>query len=211
MIVNAIGAIATGATTIVIIIAKFADGAWITAIAIPAVLILMFRVRSHYKKVEREISIDTPLDPVHLLPPMVVITVQGWNRVTKEAVQFAMSLSKELKVLHAIEDTDSDEFMNRWRELVERPAAEANLPIPELVSIKSPYRYIVSPIVDYVVRLARENPSRRVVAVVPELVEKRWYQYFLHTQRAALLKARLLLEGNDRISVLNMPWYLKTS
>jgi len=211
MIINGIGAVATGATVIVIIVAKFSEGAWITVIAIPALLILMLRVRSHYRKVEREIGTKAPLQPVNLLQPILVVTVQSWNRVTKEAVQFAMSLSKDIKVLHAAEETTGEEFLKEWNELVVAPAKKANLPVPELVAIQSPYRFVISPMVNYVIRLAQENPHRRIIAVVPELVEKRWYQYFLHTQRAALLKARLLLEGNDRISVLNVPWYLKTS
>ncbi|MBV8897116.1 MAG: APC family permease [Acidobacteriaceae bacterium] len=210
MLVNGLGALATGVTVLVIIVAKFTEGAWITVIAIPALLILMYRVRSHYRCLEQEIAVSSPLEPVNILPPIVVITVQSWNRITKEAVQFAMSLTRDIKVVHAAEDSAGNEFPQQWEELVERPAKQANLPVPELVAIESPYRYIVSPIVNYVVGLSSEHPNRRIVAVVPELVEKRWYQYFLHTQRAALLKARLLLEGNDRISVLNVPWYLKS-
>jgi hypothetical protein len=60
-----------------------------------------------------------------------------------------------------------------------------------------------------VIQLAESNPTRRIVTIVPELVERRWYGYFLHTQRAALLKAALLMKGKNRISVLNIPWYLK--
>jgi hypothetical protein len=80
-----------------------------------------------------------------------------------------------------------------------------------LVVLKSPYRFVVTPIVKYVLNLAKTNPKRRVVTIIPELMEKRWYYYFLHTQRATLLKTRLLMEGSDRISVLNIPWYLKTT
>jgi hypothetical protein len=81
--------------------------------------------------------------------------------------------------------------------------------VPELVQVNSPYRFVVAPIVDYVIKTAEENPRRRIVTIVPELIERRWYNYFLHTQRAALLKTMLLMKGNHRISVLNMPWYLK--
>jgi hypothetical protein len=94
---------------------------------------------------------------------------------------------------------------------VETPLKSKNMPVPTLVILKSQYRFVVTPIVAYVIRLARENPQRRVVVVIPELMEKRWYYYFLHGQRATLLKTRLLLEGNDHISVLNIPWYLKIS
>ncbi len=171
----------------------------------------MYGVRRHYNKLRREIAIHRPLEAVNLLQPIIVITLTGWTRVGKEALQFAMTLSKDIKVIHVVQDEDKpDDFSRDWKELVEEPARKANLPEPELVVLKSPYRFVVSPIVDYVKKLASENVNRRVVAVIPELMERRWYYYFLHTQRATLLKTRLLMEGNDRISVLNIPWYLKT-
>ncbi|MBV9264865.1 MAG: hypothetical protein JO061_01730 [Acidobacteriaceae bacterium] len=212
MIINGIGALATGITTIVIIVAKFSEGAWITVITIPLLLVLMGSVRAHYRKVQREIAVSTPIEPVHLLQPIIVVCIHGWNRVTKEALHFAMSLSKDIKVLHAKEEADDEhDFTENWSKYVENPAKSANLPVPELIVLDSPYRYVISPMINYILRLAREHPTRRVVTVIPELVQKRWYQYFLHTQRASILKARLLMEGNDRISILNIPWYLKSS
>jgi len=88
------------------------------------------------------------------------------------------------------------------------PARAAGTAVPELVVLKSPYRFVVYPIVDYVLQLSRENPKKRVIAMVPEIVEYRWYNYFLHSQRATLLKTLLLLRGNNQISVLNVPWYM---
>lgn len=211
MFVNGLGAFATGITVCVIIVAKFAEGAWITVITIPALIILMYGVRSHYRKVVREIGETTPLEPIIPPEPIVVIAVHSWTRITKASLQFALSLSKDIKVLHAVDEDSPDEFPKQWQEFVEEPAREAALPVPELVVLKSPYRYILTPMINYVVQLSLQNPSRRIITVVPELVEKRWYHYFLHTQRATLLKTRLLMEGNDRISVLNMPWYLKTA
>ena len=211
MFINGIGAVATGLTLSVIIVAKFSEGAWITVIAIPALLALMYAVRRHYRKLEREIALAEPLEPINLLQPIIIVSIQSWNRITKEALQFAMSLSKEIKVLHAAEESTPDDFSAKWADYIENPANACNLPIPELVLLRSPYRFVISPIVNYILATSFENPTRRIVAVIPELVETRWYHYFLHTQRAALLKARLLLEGNDRISVLNIPWYLKAA
>ncbi len=211
MWINAAGALATGITVVVIIVAKFAEGAWITVLAIPALLLLMYKVRRHYMRVQREIASDAPLEQVNLLQPILVVTMQHWNRVAKEALLFAMTLSKEIKVLHAAEeDAKANEFPDSWEKLVAGPAKTANLPVPDLVVLRSPYRFVLSPIIDYVVRLTAENPTRRIVVVIPEMIEKRWYHYFLHTQRAALLKARLLVDGNDRVSVLNIPWYVKS-
>ena len=209
MIINGIGALATGLTVLVVIVAKFSEGAWITVIAIPSLLALMFGVNRHYRKVWREIESNTPLNMADEPKPLLVVVMTGWNRIGKEALRFAMTLSPDIKVLHVAEE-DKPVFAGRWLECVEEPLTEAGSPVPELVILRSPYRFVVTPIVDYVLKLAKDNPGRRVVTVIPELMEKRWYYYFLHTQRATLLKTSLLMQGNDHISVLNIPWYLKT-
>jgi len=203
---------------LIIIVAKFSEGAWITVIAIPSLIVLMYGVRRHYNTLIREIAIHAPIEQRKELPPLMVVTLTGWSRVGKEALRIAMTLSDQVKVVHVIEDKDKDddtraddEVCDRWTELVEKPAQQGNLPVPELVVLKSPYRFVVTPIVNYVVKLSKENPDRRVITVIPELMERRWYYYFLHSQRATLLKTRLLMDGNDRISVLNIPWYLKHS
>jgi amino acid transporter len=211
MAINAIGAAATGVTLLVVVVAKFAEGAWITVVTIPALLWFMYSVRRHYSRVRRQIASSTPLDLRQLFPPLVVIPAPYWSRVTKEALCAAFEISKDIQVLHVTEEEDDegDEFCDKWDELIARPAEQANLPAPELVRLITPFRFVISPIVDYVIQLAESNPTRRIVTIIPELVERRWYGYFLHTQRAALLKAALLMKGKNRISVLNIPWYLK--
>jgi amino acid transporter len=210
MLINGLGALATGTTVLVVVIAKFTEGAWITVIMIPGILALMYRVRRHYSNLLREIATRTPLEPVNPLHPLIAVTLQNWTRVAKEALRVAMILSNDIRVIHVADTDKPDDFSESWSEYVLEPAKKGGLPIPELVVLNSPYRFVVAPIVDYVIQLADENPNRRVVTIVPELMERRWYYYFLHNQRAALLKAQLLMKGNDRISVLNIPWYLKS-
>lgn len=211
MMINGLGAAATGATVLIVIVAKFSEGAWITVIAIPALLILMYRIRRHYDKLWHEIETNKPIQVAKEAQPLIVITMTSWNRVSSQALRFAMTLSTEIKVLHVAEEEKPQEFLGQWTEFVEKPLTGAGVRVPELVIRKSPYRFVVTPIVDYIIELAKRNPQERVVAMIPELMEKRWYYYFLHEQRATLLKTRLLLEGNDRVSVLNIPWYLKAS
>ncbi len=209
MWINAVGAVATGATVIIVIVAKFKEGAWITVIAIPSLLALMYGIHRHYRRVRQEINTRTPLETTKEPDPLIVIAMSGWTRVGKQALQFAMTLSQDIKVVEAIEESKPDDLREHWSEYVEKPTAAAGIPAPELVTLKSPYRFVITPVVNYVLQLAKDNPHRRVVIIVPELMEKRWYYYFLHTQRATLLKTRLLMENNDRISVLNIPWHLK--
>jgi hypothetical protein len=75
--------------------------------------------------------------------------------------------------------------------------------------LKSPFRFVVQPILDHVLEIERNNPARTIAVLLPELVERQWYQYFLHNQRARILAARLLLQGAHRIVIVNVPWYLR--
>jgi hypothetical protein len=79
---------------------------------------------------------------------------------------------------------------------------------PELVTISSNYRFIIAPLMNYILGLEAENPGRKVAVLLPELVVRHWWENLLHNQRVQLLKLFLLLKGNQRIVVVNIPWYL---
>jgi hypothetical protein len=87
---------------------------------------------------------------------------------------------------------------------------QAGFPPPELVVLRSPYRLVITPLLEYVVQLERKHPNRTISVLVPELVERRWYYYLLHNQRATALKVLLYLDGSGGIVVINVPWYLRT-
>jgi amino acid transporter len=209
MFVNGIGAVATGITVLVVLVAKFVEGAWITALLIPALLILMFSVRRHFKRIERELQCDSPLDLSGLNPPFVVVPVQQWGMPVEKALRFALTISKDIEAVHVPSDPEKSSLQEDWSRFVESPATEQGLPVPKLVTLPSPYRYVVSPIVDYVLEAADKRPGRRIAVVVPELVEHRWYHYLLHDNRAEILKGLLLLRGDQRIVIITVPWYLR--
>lgn len=209
MFINGLGAIATGATVVVVIVSKFAEGAWITVVTIPALLALMYGVRRHYNRIWSELESSTPLDLAGNTEPIVVVPLQQWSKVAKHALCAALAISDEVRGVFVVEEDKSDKLCQTWNHYVVGPARQSGSGIPELVILQSPYRFVVNPIVEYILSLSKENPKRRVIAMVPELVENRWYNYFLHSQRATLLKTLLLVKGNDRISVLNVPFYLK--
>jgi hypothetical protein len=95
-----------------------------------------------------------------------------------------------------------------WADMVEKPMKASGLSPPELVVLKSPYRFVIMPLVDYVLKVSEQNPDRIIAVLVPELVERHWYHYPLHNQRAQALKALLLVKGNQRVITMNVPWYL---
>jgi hypothetical protein len=75
--------------------------------------------------------------------------------------------------------------------------------------LNSPFRFVVQPIIDHVLEIERKNPTRTIAVLLPELVERQWYQYVLHNQRARILAARMLTQGTHRIVIVNVPWYLR--
>ena len=209
VIVNGVGAVATGITLLVVLVAKFVEGAWVTVILIPLLLVTFEAVRRHYDSVAREIANPRPLDVTGIRPPIVVIPMREWNHMSQKGLRFALKLSPEVYVVQIrTGDAAEDDLGRRWHEFVEVPASAAGLPIPHLVEVESPYRHVFNPLLEYVLDMKRRNPDRQIAVLVPELVARHWYHHLLHNKRAAMLKALLLLRGDDDIVVINVPWYL---
>ena len=207
MLINGVGALATGITVMVIVVAKFAEGAWVVVLLLlPAMLVFMGRVRRHYEWVGKEVALTsaTVLNARNLKPPIVIVPVDQWNAATEKALQFAMTLSPDVEALHVMCDADEDRPAWKWAE-----DPPAGTPGPKLVTLPSPFRLVVHPIVDYVLKVEKENADRTVAVVIATMVERHWYHYFLHNQRGQMLTALLLLGGDERINIVNVPWYLK--
>ena len=209
MFVNGLGAFATAITVAVVLVAKFTEGAWITMVLIPALMLMMRGIHHHYDRVGLETQADGPVNTRDICEPIVLIPVDRWSVVSEKALRFAWSLSAQIRILHVDCGEDTDSFCKNWNRLVEKPAKTAGLPVPELVVLKSPFRFIVKPIMDYALQVEKENPEGHVAVIIPELVEARWYYLFLHNNRSALLKALLLLNGGQHITTIDVPWYLK--
>jgi amino acid transporter len=206
MVVNGIGALATGITVMVIVVAKFAAGAWVVVVLLPALLVFMGHIRRHYERANEEVALkDGPvLNAENLAPPIVLVPVDRWNAATEKALQFAMTLSPDVEAVHVT--CDSDEDKPSWEWTKDPPAGRK---VPKLVTLPSPFRLVVHPIVDYVLKVEKENPGRTIAVVIASMVERHWYHYFLHNQRGQMLTALLLLGGDERINIINVPWYLK--
>jgi amino acid transporter len=206
MLVNGIGALVTGITVMIIVVAKFAEGAWVVVLLIPALLMFMKSVRRHYEKVERELTpkSGTVWSGRDLTPPIVIVPIDYWNAATLKAVRFAMTLSPDVQAVHVTCDADQDKTAWQWTQ-----QGTAGTRVPRVVTLPSPYRLVVHPIVDYVLKVEQENPGRTVAVVIASMVERHWYHYFLHNQRGQMLTALLLLGGDKRINIVNVPWYLR--
>jgi amino acid transporter len=210
MLVNAVGATATALALAVILVAKFVEGAWITILLIPLMLLLFIRVKRHYTDVSRQITCSRPFDVSHNEPPLVIVPIKGWDMISERALQFALQLSPDVIAVHVcLGAEDNHALRTEWEEKVEGPIKGTSLPLPRLMIINSPYRQLLKPLLSYIEQLKREYTTRTIAVVVPDLVEAHWYEYLLHNQRAAWLKADLFLHGEQRVVVINVPWYLE--
>jgi hypothetical protein len=208
-LVNGLGGFVTGITVVVVLVAKFREGAWITAIFIPLLILLFRRVRRHYHAVALATTCCEGVEPaVHHKPPIAIVPMDRWSRVSKQALEFASRISSEIVAIHVEPENHSELLRDDWERYVEKPFKEAGTDPPVLTILPSPYRMVIVPIVQYVLELSRKNPHRRIVVVIPQLVEDHWYEYFLHNQRGRLLEWALLAQGNKFIFTLSSPCYL---
>ena len=209
MAINGIGAAATGVTTLIIFVAKFREGAWLTLVALLGGLLLISAVRRHYDQVERYISVTGVELSRRSDPPLMLVPVSHWNRATVAAVQFACSLSDDVRVLH-ITDIEGDDNVTctQWQQELNDAAGRSGLTAPSVLSIASPFRSFSAPILSYVARAEEEMPKRKIAVVLTDVVAAHWYQHVMHNYRAMLLKFKLFLNGNRRVVIMDMPWQL---
>ncbi|MGB7190734.1 MAG: APC family permease [Acidobacteriaceae bacterium] len=212
-IVNGIGAVATGITLLVVLVAKFDEGAWVTVLLIPLLILVMIIVKRHYDRVAVETANPEPLRVENLRPPLIVIPLDRWSRITEKALRFALCMSPDIIAVHvSTEDLDGTEgksICDDWESQIAAPLRAAGLKVPELVNLHSPYRFVLAPVMDFVLEKEKKLEGRQIAVLVPELVVRHWWENLLHNQRANLLKLMLLLKGNQRILVINIPWYLQ--
>jgi len=194
-----------------VLVTKFTQGAWITALLVASMIILMRAVNTHYRHVGREIDLDRAISPAEFTRPIMVLPIDRWSRVSEKALCFALSLSDEVHCVHVQLADQPDTFCDEWEEKIAKPLRDAGHYVPKLITLNSPFRYVLQPVVDYILNVERETTFQKICVLVPELVVRHWWENLLHNRRADLLKVILLVKGNRRIIVINIPWYLEPS
>ena len=101
-----------------VLVAKFVAGAWVTALLVPTLILIMYSVKRHYTRVKREMADMNPLNLVNLQQPIVVIPMARWDRITEKAMRFGLLLSKEIKVVHVHSDDEEDRLEQAWESMV---------------------------------------------------------------------------------------------
>jgi len=215
LVINAVGAATTATALAVIVIAKFGEGGWITIVAIPCVIVLHKAIKRYYRNIEEHLHDDDALEFRRSEPPVVLVTMREWNRLTDKALRLAMELSPDVTAVHlaSLEGRDVDkeerELREQWAVHVERPAKAAKFPNPpRLVFRSAPYRRIHVPLLKLIKEVKEENPGRTVAVLIPELVKRHWWEYLLSNHRARQLRSAVLDYGGSGVVVIGVPWYL---
>jgi amino acid transporter len=215
LFVNGIGAAATGAALCIILAAKFTEGAWITVLAIPIMLTIFRLIHRHYEFVEKAVDCPEPLNVKQSKPPVAIVPMQKWDRLSAKSLRFGMHLSSVVIAIHLSNlegdaaDDEAAEVRKQWDEQVVRPAQGAGLPEPKLELIRTPFREFVSPLLTEIDKAIKEYPERLIAVIIPEIVERHWWNQMLHTRRAARLRSALWARQDVRVIVIDLPWYIK--
>jgi len=200
IVINGLGALATGGVTLVIAATKFTHGAWIVVLVIPTLVGTFLAMRRHYDDVAEQLSLEGLSGPPDLRHTVLII-VGDLHRGVVRAVQYAKTLAPTAAVRAVFVETDparTAKLEEKW--------ARWGLGVP-LVILNSPYRSLLRPLVEYLDALQAQGDDHMVTIVIPEFLPSRWWQHILHNQTALLVKGTLLFRKNT--VVVDVPYLLK--
>ena len=215
--INGGGALATGVALAVILIAKFTEGAWLTVVVIPPAVLLLRTIKRYYDDLDRQVLHGSHrcMDLRDHAPPVVLIPLERWDRMARNAVHAGARLSPDVVALHLVDlegpyaEDHEAKLRGEWTRYVEQPALLAGLSTPHLVFERSPYRSLLAPLLRQADALRQRCPDRSIIVVLNELTGVKWWRAVLHTGRTRRLRTLLLRHAEPGVSVLVLPWQLE--
>ena len=197
MAVNFTGGVVTAVVAVVIASSKFVHGAWMVIILIPILVVCFQGVRRHYATVSRELSLEG-YRPTAPEGHSVLVLISSVHRGVIDALRYARSLSSNVSAISVeIDHAASEKIRERWKQW--------GMGIP-LTVLKSSYRSVVKPLMDYLDEYLEKNPNQLVTVIIPEFIPTRWWHHLLHNQTAFLIKTSLLFK--PRVVVTSVPHHL---
>jgi hypothetical protein len=203
LVVNGIGAIATGVVTGVVVVTKFTHGAWMVVLLIPTLIGMMLAIHRHYVSVAEQLRVDPEEAQrrLRLVPrrSVAVVPVASLNRASVTALAYARSIADDVVAVHVATEPETGAVLQqRWQ--------KAGLTIP-LVIVDSPYRELLGPLVAVIEKIHREKGAPLITVVIPEFVTAHWWERLLHTQTAWRLR-RALVQIPD-LAITMVPYHLR--
>ncbi|MCG7433386.1 APC family permease [Kocuria indica] len=200
--VAVIALIACAAVFVVVLVTKFAQGAWLTIVAIALITVLMRAIGHHYRSVDTELEVHQN-SGVRALPSRVhsIIVVTSVRKPVVHALTYARA-SRPSSLEAVVVDTDrarTEQIVKQWEAL--------EVPVPITV-LASPYRDTVGPVVAHIRGIRRKSPRDLVIVYLPEYVVGRGWERFLHNQAIRPLRTRLHYERG--VMIASVPWHLES-
>ena len=200
--VSVVGVVVTAAVLVIVVVTKFAAGAWLSLGMIALMVGGMVVTRRHYDAVDA--ALDIPLNAesvadVAALPSRVhaIVYVERVRRPAVRALSYARAgRPSTIEALTVNNDRAALEVVKkRWYAL--------GIPVP-LSVIDSPYRDTVDAVVSYIRRRRKKSPRDILVVYLPEFVVEHWWQRLLHRRTVRRLKQALLHEPG--VMTATVPW-----
>lgn len=197
--VNAVGALATFTVTAIVVVSKFTIGAWIPAILIPIIVMVLKAVHRHYQKVAAVLRVPDDFRAVRHTHTVVVLVPPRIHQGVLAALTYAKSLAPDRLI--ALSIVSNAEEVDRLQEQWERFHLDM-----ELQTHYSPYRELTGPVTTFLDELDERHDDDIITVVLPEFVLDKWWEQLLHNQSALLLKGRLLFRPNTVVT--SVPFHL---
>jgi len=205
-VINGLGAFTTGAVVLIVGAGKFTQGAWITLIIIPVIILLFLRVHHHYEKISEQLSLKGLPPELKPYPKLrFVMPVSGVHRGIFQAVDFARSVSKNMIAVYIeVEPGAGERVKKKWEEW---------FPDITLRIVPSPYRSVIGPFIDFLDKYDEEvNDGQLAAVILPEFVTEGFWGNILHNQMAWLMKFALLYrrrkKGYQQV-IVDVPFHLQ--
>ena len=202
--VNTVGAITTGVVFLIIATAKVGEGAWIVMVLVPVMIAYFMWVKNRYEAVRKELAlpadelVDLNWQSYNRLHNHVILLVKSIDRRLVRALQYAKALRAETvdAIFIDVSGEEGPAFRKQWD--------DAQLGI-KLTVIESPYREVISPVLDYVRDFPRPTKDDVVTVIVPEYAPMNAADAMLHDQTSFWIKQQLF--GEEGVIVADVPYH----
>ena len=198
IVINGTGAVVTAIVTLIVVVTKFPQGAWIVVLIVPLEVMVFLAIHRHYAAARQEMKTGDPPPPRRVAIRMI-IPVGQLNRAVTETVSYALSVRGPIEAIHVAVDADAAE---KLRASWERWGCGVPLRI-----IPSPYREVIEPFVHAIKETRREHAGARISVLLPELVPRHWWEEPLHNQFTVALQ--LALRHEEHVIIINVPVQLE--
>ena len=199
--INGIGAAATATATVVFLVTKFTEGAWVVVLAVPALIVLFTRIRGYYQRAGHALGRGTIPAPPQGKPVIVVVPVSGVSRLTQHAISEALSISQHVIAVTVVA-ADPDQSTEPAHTL-RRDWARWNPGVPLRV-LDTEYASIAGPVVAFIDEL-RQHGDEQILVLIPVVRPDRLRYRPLHNQLDVVLTAALRTRTDMVVARVGMP------